>query len=266
MVGQTIYRRTEKRIVENLTFIALFGRYGFSMFDGGEMDARNGALVLSKHGWLSRMPADFRHAILKSCVWQRYEPGASLFVAGDPPGGIFGIAEGAVGTSTAFSAPDTSIVHIGRPGLWSGEGSTLSGEPRRMSAYAVTEALIASVPLAALQSLLSERPGWWRHIGQLALSSSDLVANGLADMTIRNSGQRCAAILLRLCDCRFSDSLDMSREVMVTQEQMASLANLSRATINAILRRMAAQRLIDLRYRSIVVLKTAALRKIANGE
>ena len=40
------------------------------------MDARNGALVLSKHGWLSRMPADFRHAILKSCVWQRYEPGS----------------------------------------------------------------------------------------------------------------------------------------------------------------------------------------------
>jgi CRP/FNR family cyclic AMP-dependent transcriptional regulator len=232
----------------------------------GEMDARNGALVLSQNGWLSRMPADFRRAVLQCSLWQRYEPGASLFVAGDPPGGLFGVADGAVGASTGFGAPDTPVLHIARPGFWSGEGSILSGEARRISVFAITEALIANVPLPALRTLLSERPEWWRHIGQLALASSDLVANGLADMAIRDSTQRCAAILLRLCDCRFSDSADISREVMVTQEEMAALANLSRATVNTILRRLATRRWVELRYRSIVVTGTKGLRRIANGE
>jgi CRP/FNR family cyclic AMP-dependent transcriptional regulator len=231
-----------------------------------EMEARDGALVLSKYGWLSQMPADFRTAILKNCVWQHYEAGASLFAAGDPPGGIFGIADGSVGTSTLLGAPDSPMVHIGRRGLWSGMGSILSGEPRRMSAFAITDALIANVPLPALRALLSERPEWWQHIGQLALSSIDIIGNGFADLMIRDSGRRCAAILLRLCECRFKDTADMSREVMVTQEEVAAMANLSRATVNTILRRLAKQRLIELRYRSIIVAKTKSLRKLANGE
>jgi len=236
------------------------------MFADDEMDAREGALVLGRRGWLSRMPADFRRAVLQCSVWQRYEPGASLFVAGDPPGGLFGVADGSIGGSTIFSVPDTPVLHIARPGFWSGEGSILSGEPRRMSVFAITEALVAGVPLPALRSLLSENPQWWRHIGQLALASTDLIVNGLADMAIRDSTQRCAAILLRLCDCRFSDSVDISREVMVTQEEMASLANLSRATVSTILRRLATLRLVELRYRSIVVLRTTGLRRIASGE
>jgi CRP-like cAMP-binding protein len=85
-------------------------------------------------------------------------------------------------------------------------------------------------------------------------------------MAIRGSTQRCAAILLRLCDCRFSDSADISREVMATQEEMAALANLSRATVNTILRRLATRRLVQLRYRSIVVTETKGLRRIMNGE
>jgi len=230
------------------------------------MDARNGALYLSKRGWLSRMPADFRRAILKTCIWQRYEQGASLFLAGDPPGGLFGVAEGSVGAFTRFGAPDTPFVHVARPGTWSGEGSALSGQPRRISVFATTESLIASVPLSSLQALLAERPEWWRHIGQLALQTTDVVVNGLADMMIRDSGRRCAAILLRLCDCRFSDNTDLSREVMVSQDEMAALANLSRATVNAVLRRFAKPRLVELRYRSIVVIGTEGLRKIANGK
>jgi CRP/FNR family cyclic AMP-dependent transcriptional regulator len=231
-----------------------------------EMDTRNGALVLSKYGWLSRMPADFRTAILRNCVWQNYEAGASLFVAGDPPGGIFGIADGSVGTSTLLGAPDSPMVHIARRGFWSGMGSILSGEPRRMSASAITAALVANVPLPALHALLSERPEWWQHIGQLALSSIDIIGNGFVDLMIRDSGRRCAAILLRLCECRFHDIADISREVMVTQEEVAAMANLSRATVNTILRRFAKQRLIELRYRSIIVVGTKGLRKLANGE
>jgi hypothetical protein len=77
----------------------------------------------SKYGWLSQMPADFRTAVLKNCVRQRYEAGASLFVAGDPPRGYF-------------------------------------RHRRRLCRYVhpITPALVANVPLPAPQAMLFERP------------------------------------------------------------------------------------------------------------
>jgi len=53
---------------------------------------------------------------------------------------------------------------------------------------------------------------------------------------------------------------------MGTQEEIAALANLSRATVNTILRRLATRRWVELRYRSIVVAGTTGLRRIATDE
>ena len=114
---------------------------------------------------------------------------------------------------------------------------------------------------------MSEHPEWWQHIGQLAVFTIDIIANGFIDLMIRDPYQRCAAILLRLCDCRQSDTpADAPREIVMRQQEIAAMANLSRDTVNAVLGRLAQQRLIDPRYRSIVVMETATLRKIANGE
>ena len=227
---------------------------------------RKGTAILRRHGWLSRMPVDFRDSILKGCIWQHYEPTAALYSAGDPPGGIFGIVSGSVGFVTAKGPPDSPMAHVGHRGLWFGEPAVLTGEPRRMSVVAVTAASVAYVPLPTLQAVLSARPEWWQHIGQLGVAIVDIVANCFADMMIRDANQRCAAILLRLCDCRFRDGdSDISREIVLKQNEFAAMANLSRDSVNAILQKLAGQGLVELRYGSIVVTGTKRLRKLANA-
>lgn len=228
---------------------------------------RRGPAVLREHGWLSRMPADFRDAILKGCIWQHYEPTATLYTAGDPPGGIIGVVGGSVGFFTASGPPDIPMVHIGHRGVWFGEGPILTGEPRKLSAVAITAVSTAYVSLPTLQALLSARPEWWQHIGQLSAAIGDVLGNCFADLMIRDSSRRCAAILLRLCDCRFQDSApDISREIVLKQNDFAAMANLSRDTVSTILQQFSSKGFLELRYGSIVVAKTKPLRKIANGD
>jgi CRP/FNR family transcriptional regulator, cyclic AMP receptor protein len=231
------------------------------------LDSKAAALVLSRLGWLSRMPSAFQDAILEKCVWRRFGAGQSLIVAGDPPGGLVGVAEGSISAFTIFGAPDAPMVHIGQAGTWTGEGSLLSGEPRRVSVVAMSAVVAASVPLPALQAMLAERPQWWRHIGQLAQTTVDIVVNGVADMMIHDTGRRCAAILLRLSGRRFEDP-DAARPVRLTltQDTLAAMANASRSSVNPILRRLAGCGLIEVGFGSIVVIDAVALRRFANGD
>lgn len=52
-------------------------------------DAR--ALLL-KSGWLAAMPDEFRTALLSICERKRFDADDTVYLAGDPPGGIYGIA------------------------------------------------------------------------------------------------------------------------------------------------------------------------------
>lgn len=231
------------------------------------MDVHTGTLVLKERGWLSRMPAAFRRTIVENCVWQRYDAAQSVFVGGDPPGGIYGIANGSIGAVGTFGAVDSPMGHIWQPGDWFGERAVLSDEPRRMSTFAVTDALLAHVPRTTLRQVLSANPEWWQHIGQLAILTTDIAASGFVDQMIRDPNQRCAAILLRLCGCREADALtNPPHTIVMRQQEIAAMAGLSRDSVNSILGRLAQRGFIELHYRSIVVLETGSLRKIANGE
>ena len=130
------------------------------------------------------MPADFRDSILKGCIWQHYKPAAGIYSAGDPPGGLFGIVDGSVGFFSASGPPDTPMAHIGHQGLWFGEGPVFTGKPRRMSVFAVTAVSAAYVPLPTLKAVLSARPEWWQHIGQLSAAIGEVVGNCFADLMI----------------------------------------------------------------------------------
>ena len=231
------------------------------------MDRRIAASFLASHGWLSATPDDFRNAILEASAWRNFEVGESLIVAGDPPGGIFGIASGSASAFTAFGAPDSPMVHLGAAGIWTGEGCILTGEPRRVTIVVKAPMFAAYVSLPDLHSLLASRPEWWRHIGQLAQRTVDILVSGVADTMIRDPTRRCAALLLRLAGSRFSDTSDIGNpEVRLIQDELAAMSSLSRSSVSAIVRRLGDRGLIEVRFGSIAIVDAQGLRKIANGD
>jgi CRP-like cAMP-binding protein len=229
------------------------------------LDPKTGTKVLRAHGWLSFTPADFQDAVLSAAVWRSYEIGESLIVAGDPPGGMFGFAQGSVAAFTVFGAPDSPMVHLGGPGVWTGEGSLVTGQPRRISAVARSPTYVAYVPLPALREMLAAHPDRWRYIALLVQFTVDMVVNGLADLMIRDSSRRCAAMILRLGGGRFVDA-PTHNEIPITQEDFALMANLSRSTVNPILRKLTRAGLIEAQFGVIRIKNAEELRRIADGD
>ena len=82
-----------------------------------------------------------------------------------------------------------------------------------------------------------------------------------ADLLIRDSERRCAAVLLRMAGRRFADPDDTTPvDALLTQDELAGAANMSRNSVGTMLKRLAARGLIELGYRTMVVMSPAALR------
>ena len=112
-----------------------------------------------------------------------------------------------------------------------------------------------------MRAFLAKRPEWWRHLIPPSLVYGDVAVTIAADLLIRDSERRCAAVLLRLGGCRFAGPEDKeSVEVSVTQNELAGAANLSRNSVGTMLQRLKARGLIELGYRGMTVCSSKALR------
>ncbi len=230
------------------------------------MDRDEGMTILRNGGWLSAAPAEFQEAILSRCDWGRLEAGAPIQAGGEEAGELIGLARGIVELRTILGRADTPIMHFAHPVFWFGFVPIVSSRPRPLAANAKTPVWLARIPQAAARAVLAKRPEWWRHLIPPSLVYGDVAVTIAADLLIRDSERRCAAVLLRLGGRRFAGPEDKeSVEVPVTQNELAGAANLSRNTIGTMLQRLKARGLIEQGYRGIVVRAPAALRAFVDG-
>jgi len=225
------------------------------------MDREEGMEILCSRGWLSATPAEFQEAILLRCDWRGIEAGASIQAGGEQAGELIGLARGIVAMRTILGRADTPIMHFAHPVFWFGYVPILTGQPRRIAASARSPVWLARIPQATVRALLAERPEWWRHLMQLSIIYGDVSQTVAADLLIRDSERRCAAVLLRLGGRRFGGPDDkVPLEVSVTQNELAGAANLSRNSVSTMLQRLKARGLIALGYRAMTIPSPATLR------
>ncbi len=164
----------------------------------------DGMDVLSRGAWLRDTPAAFRDAFLSQSRWQRLEAGAPIQFGGETEGEMIGLARGIVELRTVLGRADTPIMHFARPVSWFGFVPIVARRPRPLAPSAKTPVWIARIPQAEVMALLAERPEWWRHLIPPSLVYGDVAVTIAADLLIRDSERRCAAVLLRLSGRRFA--------------------------------------------------------------
>lgn len=222
--------------------------------------AQKGAERLSRTGWLSRAPAPFRLAVLKSTIW--YEaPAATEFIhSHDTEGGLFAVADGIAEISFLNAHPDTRALHVARAGFWAGQRPLL-GRARTLSVRARTDVLWALVPQATLRALLAQEPAWWEQIAQLSEDSAELLSWAVADLTRHDSRKRAAALLLRLAGCRLQqDGNPPPLEIALPQGDIAAMAVMSRSTFGKALAEFTKRGWVEGRYARILLLDAAGMR------
>lgn len=218
--------------------------------------------IASRVGWLSQTPPAFRTAVLDRCVLQAFEPDETIYMTGDASGEIYGLISGGVSVSLATGERGPFFAHFFQPGTWFGEGPLISGRPRIVGISAIRQTMLLQLPQHSMEEILRDDPNSWRHIALLTLAKLEVAISVVDDLMIRDSIQRLVAVLLRLGGCRHATPAARKAIVVdVSQEDLAAMANLSRGTANAMLRKLEEAGEITISYRQHTILKPDALRR-----
>jgi CRP-like cAMP-binding protein len=215
--------------------------------------------ALRGNGWLSRQPAAFADEVLSQSTLQHYDAGAIVYRRGDPLGGIYGLASGIIGFDAGPADSIAGRVHLGVPGMWTGEGCFLSREPRRVDIRAVAETTLVHLPLAQMDAMAERDPDAIRRFAQIVMATIDILVRIVHDLQRPEADRRIASVLHRA-------GWIGEHAIPLSQNELGAMANASRKQVNAALQKFAASGWIATSYRAITVTNADALRRFALGE
>jgi CRP-like cAMP-binding protein len=173
-------------------------------------------------------------------------------------GGIYGVVAGimSVDSSPGHAAP--LLMHIGIPGMWTGEGCFFTRQPRRIELRAIVDTCMMHLPLEAMDQMAARDPHTIRNFAQILMMNVDTLLRVVHDLQQRDASRRIAAVLWRVSPG--------ATPIPLSQTELGTMANASRKQVNAALQRFEAQGWLENGYRSIVLIKIAELRRFAAGE
>jgi len=151
------------------------------------------------------------------------------------------------------------FAHIARPGSWFGEASAITGQPRRVGLMATRATRLLHLPLHGIHEIVGKDPAAWRLFALVTIEHLDAAIGAYDDLMIRDHAKRCIAVLLRLGGRRASSPEASPVEIDSTQEDIATIANVARTTVVAVLRELEALGHVKKSYRRIRIMDPGAL-------
>ncbi len=211
-------------------------------------------------GWLAEQKESLREAMLARTELRERAIGEIIYLQGEPPGGVYGLASGSLNVVAALGPFMPRLVHVARPGWWVGEASMVSRTRTRVDITARAPSVIAVISAAAINDLARQHPDIWRALGRLTVDHMDnalLLAGCLLETDARN---RIIGTLLRLSLPTPPDRGPV--ELPVTQGELAEMAGLSRNPVGPVLRELEVAGKINCRRRRIRILDLAGLKRL----
>jgi CRP-like cAMP-binding protein len=217
--------------------------------------------IASANGWLSLTPPSFQSAVLDRCRLQGFAAGQSIYSVGDPPGGMYGLVSGGLAISIAPGERGPYFGHLARPGTWFGEAAIVTRQPRRVGLTATRKAELLHLPMEKFEEIVAKDANAWRLFALVTLGHLDMAIGACDDLMLRDHVKRCVALLLRLGGCRHATAKPSApAEIDLSQDDIATLANVARTTAGAVLRSLEKAGHIKRTYRYIKILAPDALR------
>lgn len=222
--------------------------------------------AIAQDALLNSLADEIRAALLSKSVSTRIRAGESVYRIGDPPGGIYFICDGGMRVEIATGAQNTFIGHFLAQGIWFGEPSALSGQPRVVGVIAAKDSELLYLSLPHLNQLIAVEPELIRHLARITQFHLRTAIGAIADLMIRDTEARFVAILLRLAGIRDNENPSGRWEVYFSQEEIATMANVARTTANTLLRKFERAKLIEITYRRIMITDGVGLRRLMTEE
>ena len=208
--------------------------------------------------WLARLqPAERDRAVAAVMVGDA-NPGDYVCRVGRPVTYRFGVVEGLLKMNTD-TVDGASMTLAGLPpGGWFGEGTAVKREPYRYNIQALRKSVVAGLPIDTFHWLLDHSIAFNRFImHQLNERLGQFIAAREIDR-LNNPDVRVARSLAALFNPVLYPSV--GQVLRITQQEMAYLVGLSRQRVNEALANLHARGLIDVEYGGLRVPDVQALR------
>lgn len=216
---------------------------------------------LATQGWLADTPESFRAAVLSRSVVKTFARNDVVYRAGDPPGGLYGLIDGAVGVEVGGENRSPQLALLFRPGFWIGEGSVLARRPRAVGVRCTRDSRLAYLSLTHWDAIVRADPEAWRWFAWLMLRNELLAVSVAETLLVRRASSRVAGILVLLAAANEAhrEAAAVVR-VEIAHEQLALMSNLSRSSLERILRAFAGIGLVQYGYRHVLILDLEGLK------
>ena len=216
--------------------------------------------LLAKHGWYGERSQEFRSAIARIARLRTYAVGEPLYLCGDVPNGVFGLACGALDIALPRSDGLELTAHRAGPGYWVGDLALFANQTRLMSLYAAEPSTVVHLPAQELRRLLREKPRFFEDFYALSHRGMALALRILADMTTSPSEARVGIRLLLDADTM----LEPEGWFHITQARLAPMVALSVPSLRRILQKMEASGLIETEYGRMRIVDRSRLLKLCH--
>ena len=174
---------------------------------------------------------------------RRLGRGRTLFAQGQPTAAVYAVITGEI--ETRFIGPDgqvSSLDHVPPPRIF-GLAAFVTGQPSSYEALATVPSQVLSISEPAYRLLMDELPGFARALMREFALRFDSTMRLLEAARHRSAAERFSLALAQMAHRRALGEHDADgwKPVAATQAELATLASLSRQTVNQLLRQAVAE-------------------------
>jgi CRP/FNR family transcriptional regulator, cyclic AMP receptor protein len=195
-----------------------------------------------------------------------YPKGATLFVEGQTPRGVFILCAGHVKLSTSSADGKTLILRISEPGDLIGLPATISGKPYEVTAEVIEPTQANFISRADFIAFL-------REFGDAALrvaqELSETYQSAFAEMrTIglsHSAGEKLARFILDWTAHHDSGEGPVKTTLTLTHEEIAQMIGASRETVTRLFADFKKKQLLQIKGSTLTIKDRAGLEKLVEG-
>jgi len=175
--------------------------------------------------------------------------------------GVFVVGYGLV--KLALRAPDQRerVLRLVAAGQSFGAAAALLGRVPRYEARALVDSKLVIVPSSAMYALMDREPRFCRNVMKALAQRVVELSTELEALSLHSSGQRLASYLDSLAEPARGNG-GWTVRLPVSKTLVAARLGMKKETLSRLLRRLAAEGLIEVSRREIAILDRAALARV----
>src|SRR5262245_53870329 len=208
-----------------------------------------------------------REELAALCRMRKLRDGELAGRATQPPEEMWIVLEGGLRLSTVTDGGEEFIYAVLGPGSFYGLGNAIGVLNTLTDARAFGATELAIIDGPAFVAMLDRDPRLWHHVARLLVRRLSLAMSVIRDCSAAPLDQR---ITRRLLGQAMGGGADVTGsapiELRVNQSDLGRMLGSSRSRVNAELKRMEGEGLVEVGYRNITLVDLVRLRDIAGPE